>query len=93
MLNRSLTSKLHKINMILCFFIFTSGFLVSVNAQKAMPKDAHGIGVRFAGDFNYFFRAEKKPLVDGWYSNVNVGIFYKYYANRASVQLGFNYLH
>lgn len=52
-----------------------------------------GFGFRFGTDFNYFFRADQQPLVDGWWSQMKVGPYYQAYFDNGGAQVGFNLLY
>lgn len=52
-----------------------------------------GVGMRFGSDFNYFFRADQQPLVDGWWSHLVFGPYYQAYFNDGGAQVGLNVLY
>lgn len=52
-----------------------------------------GFGLRFGSDFNYFFRAEEQPLVDGWWSQLVFGPYYQAYFDNGGAQIGLNVLY
>ena len=52
-----------------------------------------GLGIRFGSDFNYFFRADRQPLVDGWWSHLVFGPYYQAYFDDGGAQAGINILY
>jgi hypothetical protein len=52
-----------------------------------------GFGFRFGTEFNYFFRAQNHPLVDGWWSHMKVGPYYQAYFDNGGAQVGINLLY
>ena len=70
------------------FFTFLVFFACSqwVNAQR-------GVGLRFAGDFNYFSHARDYQTVDGWFSNSRLGLFYQAVFKNGGFKAGLNFLY
>lgn len=50
-----------------------------------------GLGVKFAADFNTFFRSQEHDVVDGFYSNMVIGPFYKAYFKNGGFDVGVNF--
>jgi hypothetical protein len=51
----------------------------------------NGVGLRFATDYNWFFRANDFPLIKGQFSNTVFGIFYKGYNQYGGGEGGINF--
>ena len=66
------------------FFICFSFIIIQASAQR-------GIGFRFASDINHFYRSENYPLVDGSWSNFNIGPFFRNYNKFGGYEAGFNF--
>ncbi|MEM7037607.1 MAG: hypothetical protein AAF570_11560 [Bacteroidota bacterium] len=76
----------HQIRSFLLLLCATVLFGTAAQAQR-------GIGFRFASDFNYFFRADQQPLVDGWWSHLVVGPYYQAYFDNGGAQIGLNLIY
>lgn len=59
---------------------------VSASAQRS-------IGMRFAGDFNHFFRADEFETREGWWSNAVIGGYYQAYFQNGGFRIGANLLY
>jgi hypothetical protein len=59
---------------------------IALHAQR-------GIGFRFGTDMNHFFRADRHPLVDGWWSHLLFGSYYEAYFQDGGAQFGLNILY
>ena len=79
LLRRSLRALAVVFMVSLCFF-------QDGNAQR-------GFGMRFGTDFNYFFRSQQHPLVDGWWSHMVIGPYYQAYFPDGGAQIGLNFLY
>lgn len=66
--------------------LFAAFFFQESSAQR-------GIGLRFGSDFNYFFRADRHALVDGWWSHLVFGPYYQAYFPDGGAQIGLNILY
>ena len=67
-----------------CLLGFKAG-----NAQV----NVHALGLRFGADFNQFFQPEKRtPLIDGTFSTMVLGAFYKHYYPNALIEFGLNWV-
>lgn len=65
-----------------------------VFGTACLPLQAQrGVGVRFGSDLNHFFRAQKHPLVDGWWSQLVFGPYYQAYFQDGGAQIGLNILY
>jgi hypothetical protein len=60
---------------------------------KRLNAGKYGIGFNFSADFNYFFRAIEFPLINGNFSNINVGASYKHYVKYGVIESGANFLY
>lgn len=49
-----------------------------------------GFGLKFAADFNTFFRPQEYDVIDGHFSNMVIGPFYKAYFKNGGVDVGIN---
>lgn len=65
----------------LLFILFLILFCQPLLAQR-------GWGLRFASDFNHFYRAEDYPLMSGWYSSGIFGGFYRAYNRGGGYEIG-----
>lgn len=73
----------NKICLLLLLILGLNWGLEEVQAQR-------GIGMRFAGDFNYFFRAKEFDVIQGMWSNGSIGVFYQAYFNNGGFRTGLN---
>lgn len=60
--------------------------LTTVLAQR-------GIGMRFSANSSHFFRAEDHPLVDGSWTNLVIGPFWKSYPDYGGFEAGINFVY
>ncbi len=68
--------------------------LLSFVVVLTVPTQAQrGLGIKFGSDFNYFFRADEQPLVDGWWSHLVFGPYYQAYFEDGGGQAGINILY
>lgn len=51
------------------------------------------LGFRFGADFNHFYQPERQtPLIDGYFSTVVLGAFYKHYYTNGLIEAGVNFV-
>ncbi|MCB9230253.1 MAG: hypothetical protein H6581_01200 [Bacteroidia bacterium] len=72
-----------KFFLLVLIFLGLGGLAEEVQAQR-------GIGLRFVGDFNYFFRAKEFDVVEGMWSDGAFGLFYQAYFNNGGFRTGLN---
>lgn len=75
--------KISKLHIFLLAMLFLSNI---ANAQI-------GFGMRFASDFNHFFRADEYPVVNSGFSNISVGPFFRSYFPNGGFELGTNFIY
>jgi hypothetical protein len=71
-------------------------FLLSSPAQGQARQYAFesGLGLRFAGDFSYFFRAnEHPPLTQGFFSTAIIGPYFSWYQKNGGGDIGFYFIY
>ena len=68
--------------------------LLIILFNRASAQDnVHALGFRFGADFNRFFQPERlTPLIDGSFSTLILGMFYKHYYTNAVFEFGFNWV-
>jgi len=52
-----------------------------------------GVGLRFASDFNHFYRSKENILSDGWFSNAIIGTYFAAFSKHGGIELGANFLY
>jgi hypothetical protein len=76
----------HGTHIVAIALLWLFSWAVPANAQR-------GIGFRMGSDFDYFFRADAHPLVDGWWSHFVFGSYYQAYSEDGGAQIGLNILY
>lgn len=75
----------HRILLVVC--------LAASQALAGLASAQRGIGFRFGTDLSYFSRAEDQPVVDHFWTQLNVGAYYQAYFSNGGFQFGAHFIY